>query len=416
MVDYSKTILTECLRKMKTKGKAVDMADEINAFAEGGNIEVQGSPSGPLSELSFVAKDLFDVAGFPTGGGNPDWARTHDIPSQHSWAVSKLLGAGASFKGKTITDEISLGILGENAFYGTPLNSAAPDRVPGGSSSGSASAVAAGLADIAIGTDTGGSVRVPASFCGLYGIRPTHGRLDLTGMLPQAPSSDTTGWFAKNTENFAKVSAVLLEEPVESIRPERLVIAVDAFGFADRDTATALGPLVGKLSRLSSETVEDVMAPQGISVWGKAQRSLQMAEAWHTFREWIETNNPGFAFNVARGLLMGSMISEADKQWSVLMKREARARLEYLLPPGTVMVLPTTPFPAPLRGLSIPAQNPVRELILSLCAHGGLAGFPQVNVPGAFVDGAPVGLSLVGARNEDARLVGLACALGDTIK
>ncbi|USG61915.1 amidase [Sneathiella marina] len=388
---------------------------EINALTDNGDIEIQGASVGPLTDRTFVAKDLFDIAGYPTGGGNPDWARTHPIPEEHSWAVSALLAAGATFKGKTITDEISLGILGENVFYGTPLNSAAPERVPGGSSSGSAAAVAAGLADIALGTDTGGSVRVPASFCGLYGIRPTHGRLNLAGMLPQAPSSDTTGWLARETQSFADASSVMLEEDIEITRPDRLVIAVDAFGFADRDTATALGPLVGKLSRLADETVEDVLAPQGISVWGKAQRTLQMAEAWQTFKGWIDATNPGFAFNVARGLNMGSMVSETDRQWAALMKREARARLEYLLPAGTVMVLPTTPFPAPFKGLPISEQNPVRELILSLCAHGGLAGFPQVSVPGAIVDGAPVGLSIVAARNEDARLVGLACALGDTL-
>ena len=128
------------------------------------------------------------------------------MPTRHAWAVQTLLDAGATLIGKTITDEVSLGILGENAFDGTPLNTRAPDRVPGGSSSGSAAAVAAGLCDTALGTDTGGSVRVPASFCGLYGIRPTHGRLDLTGMLPQAPSSDTTGWFARDAATFARVS------------------------------------------------------------------------------------------------------------------------------------------------------------------------------------------------------------------
>ena len=208
------------------------MTNEINAFAENGDIEIEGSSAGTLTDRTFVAKDLFDVAGYPTGGGNPDWARTHPIPDQHSWAVSTLLAAGATFKGKTITDEISLGILGENVFYGTPINSAAPDRVPGGSSSGSAAAVAAGLADIALGTDTGGSVRVPASFCGLYGIRPTHGRLNLAGMLPQAPSSDTTGWLAKDAYCFAEASSVLLEDVVEMARPERLIIAVDVFGFA----------------------------------------------------------------------------------------------------------------------------------------------------------------------------------------
>ena len=183
------------------------MPDDINAFVPGPRVHIEGRPDGPLSGLTFAAKDLFDVAGHPTGGGNPDWARANPVPTRHAWAVQRLLDAGATLIGKTITDEVSLGIVGENAFYGTPINPRAPDRVPGGSSSGSAAAVAAGLCDTALGTDTGGSVRVPASFCGLYGIRPTHGRLDVSGMMQQAPSSDTTGWFARDAATFAKVSS-----------------------------------------------------------------------------------------------------------------------------------------------------------------------------------------------------------------
>src|SRR4029078_4155408 len=161
-------------------------------FVPGPAVRICGASPGPLADLTFAAKDLFDVAGHPTGGGNPDWGRQHPLPTRHAWAVQTLLDAGATLIGKTITDEVSLGILGENPFYGTPLNTRAPGRVPGGSSSGSAAAGAAGACDTALGTDTGGSVRVPASFCGLYGIRPTHGRLDLTGMLTQAQSSGPT--------------------------------------------------------------------------------------------------------------------------------------------------------------------------------------------------------------------------------
>src|SRR3954470_4550316 len=171
-----------------------DISDKLGAFVAGQIFRIAGREGGPLSGLTFAAKDLFDVAGRPTGGGNPDWARTHPIPERHAWAVQTLLDAGAELIGKTITDEVSLGILGENPFEGTPTNPRAPGRVPGGSSAGSAASVASGICDIARGTDPGGSVRVPASFCGIYGIRPTHGRLDLTGMITQAPSSDTTGW------------------------------------------------------------------------------------------------------------------------------------------------------------------------------------------------------------------------------
>src|SRR6201987_4605894 len=199
------------------------MPDPINAFVPGPRVRIEGATHGPLRGLTFAAKDLFDVAGYPTGGGNHDWARAHPVPTRHAWAVQTLLDAGATLVGKTITDEVSLGILGENAFDGTPLNSKAPDRVPGGSSSGSAAAVAAGLCDTALGTDTGGSVRVPSSFCGLYGIRPTHGRLNLTGMMSQAPSSDTTGWCARDAEAFARVSSVMLGEAIPAELPQRLV-------------------------------------------------------------------------------------------------------------------------------------------------------------------------------------------------
>ncbi len=392
------------------------MTDTLNAFVEDGEFRIEPIAPGVLDGMEFVAKDLFDVAGHVTGGGNPDWAAQTEKASRHAWAVEKLLSAGAALVGKTITDEVSLGILGENAFYGTPVNSAAPDRVPGGSSSGTAAAVAGGAADFGIGTDTGGSVRVPSSFCGLYGIRPTHGRLKLDGMMPQAPSSDTTGWLARDAETFIKVSSALLEEEIEFKGLARLIVATDAMGFADPATAQALQRVIAPVRSLAAETVEEIMAHPGISVWGRAQRTLQMAEAWGTFKHWIDETNPRFAFNVARGLLLGSMIPEADRHWASLMRREAKARLSYLLQPGTVMVLPTTPFPAPMKGLPISEQNEFREAILSLCGHGGLAGFPQVNVPGASVDGAPVGLSLMAARGEDASLVALTGKISELLK
>jgi amidase len=387
------------------------MIDSINAFVTGPRIHIHGASSGPLNGLTFAAKDLFDVAGVPTGGGNHDWVRTNPLPTKHAWAVQTLLDAGASLIGKTITDEVSLGILGENAFDGTPLNSKAPDRVPGGSSSGSAAAVAAGVCDTALGTDTGGSVRVPASFCGLYGIRPTHGRVDLSGMLPQAPSSDTTGWFARDATTFARVSAVLLGEEPTSALPRTLLVAVDAFGFADPEVAAALQPMVERLTQLIGSVRDEVMAPQGLSVWARAQRTLQPVEAWNTFRAWVERDNPRFAFSVARSLLAGSQISAEDLGWAALMRQEARSRMAYLLPHGTILCLPTTPFPAPKKGLPLPVLDPLRDRITCLTAHGGLTGVPQVNLPGASVDGAPVGLSIIGGRGSDATLIAVSQAM-----
>ena len=390
------------------------MPQRTEFLVPGSDVRIDGAGSGPLAGLTFVAKDLFDVAGHPTGAGNHDWARSHVLPQRNAWAVQTLLDAGATLVGKTITDEISLGILGESAFDGTPLNPKAPDRVPGGSSSGSASAVAQGFCDTALGTDTGGSVRVPASYCGLYGIRPTHGRLPLDGMLPQAPTSDTTGWFARDAATFARVASVMLGEEAAT-SALRLVIATDAFGFADQAAREALMPTVERLSRIVGDVREDLLAPQGLSVWARAQRTLQPSEAWDTFKDWIDRDNPRLAFMVARGLIQGSMISQTDRNWARLMRDEVRGRLRHLVPSGTILCLPTTPGPAPLKGLPVHEQDVHRDRITCLAALGGLAGHPQVSVPGAEVDGAPVGLSIVAARGEDTTLIATARALEGTI-
>jgi len=389
------------------------MTNDIGAFVPGPRVRIEGRAGGLLSGLSFAAKDLFDVAGVPTGGGNHDWPTGRPIPTKHAWAVQTLLDAGVTLIGKTVTDEVSLGILGENAFDGTPINVRAPGRVPGGSSSGSAAAVAAGLCDTALGTDTGGSVRVPSSFCGLYGIRPTHGRLDLSGMLPQAPTSDTTGWFARDAATFARVSSTLLGEAIPDALPTRLIVAVDAFGFADPGVAAALAPAVERLAGLIGDVREDLLAPQGLSVWARAQRTLQPYEAWLTFRDWLDRSNPRFAFSVARALVTGSMIPESERNWANLMRQEARGRLAYLLQPGTILCLPTTPFAAPLKGQKLSVLDPLRDRITCLCAHGGLTGVPQVSLPLATVDGLPIGLSILGPRGSDATLVAVARALAD---
>jgi amidase len=382
-----------------------------DAFVPGPRTEVTGASSGPLAGMTFAVKDLINVAGVPTRGGNPDWARAYPTPTAHAWVVQTLLDAGASVVGKTITDEVSLGILGENAFDGTPLNPVAPDRVPGGSSSGSASAVASGACDFALGTDTGGSVRVPSSFCGLYGIRPTHQRVNFSGIAVQSPSADTCGWLARNAGVFAKVGEVLFGAPIPDSLPTTLLVATDAFGFADEDVQQALAPMVERLAALIGRRQDVTMAPQGLSVWQRAQRVLQSSESWKTFEPWLDTCNPRMAFNVARGLVFGSMLTDAERNTATLMRIEARARMTQLLPLGTILCLPTTPFPAPLKGLPLRDINPLRERISCLTSHGGLAGVPQVNLPGATVAGAPVGLSIVGGRGADLELLRVAAEM-----
>jgi amidase len=290
------------------------------------------------------------------------------------------------------------------------LNPAAPDRVPGGSSSGSASVVAAGVCDFALGTDTGGSVRVPASFCGLFGIRPTHGRVDFTGVLAQAPGSDTVGWFARDAETFVRVCEAAFGESVPTELPRRLIVTNDTFAFADPEVAAALTPMVDRLASLIGDRRDRILAPQGLSVWQGAQRCLQSSEAWQTFQPWIDASNPRFAFSVARNLTLGSLITDNERTRAALMREEARGRLRILLPEGTILCLPTTPFPAPKRGLSISDLAFPRERISALTSLGGLTGSPQVNLPGALVGGAPVGLSIVGAKGTDLALAAVARA------
>jgi len=390
------------------------VTDDFGAFVPGQRFRIAGKPGGPLAGLTFAAKDLFDVAGHPTGGGNPDWPRGRPIPERHAWAVQRLLDAGAELIGKTVTDEVSLGILGENPFDGTPKNPRAPSRVPGGSSSGSAVAVAAGLCDTALGTDTGGSVRVPASFCGLYGIRPTHGRLDLTGMMSQAPSSDTTGWFARDAATFARVCEVMLGEPMPTELPRRLIIADDAFAVADASAAAALRPLVERLGRLIGEVTHETMAPPGLVAWANAQRTIQPAEAWQTFQDWVDRVNPRFQFSVARNLVIAAAITGAERARAVSVRDAARARMRKLLPPGTILCQPATPFPAPLCGQALSALDLARERITRLACHGGLTGVPQVVIPGSTLDGLPIGLSLIGGHGADATLVAVARAFDET--
>lgn len=387
------------------------VADSLGAFVPGPRCQVAGAADGPLAGLTFAVKDLIDVAGVPTGGGNPDWERAHPGPAErHAPVVATLLTAGASVIGKTGTDEVSLGILGENPHTGTPLNLRAPDRVPGGSSSGSASAVAGGACDFALGTDTGGSVRVPAAFSGLYGIRPTHGRIDFGGIVVQAPSSDTVGWLARDAEIFARVGAVLLGETVPDALPARLLVAADAFDCADADVQEALRPAVARLSKLIGHTAEDTLAPAGLSAWQLAQRVLQSSEAYRTLAPWLDAYNPRLAYSVARQLAHAAAYTDYERGRAELVRQEARGRLARLLPPGAILCLPTTPFPAPLRNLSVSALAVPRDRISCLTCTGGLTGAPQVNLPWSMPDGTPIGLSIIGRRGSDAELLAVARA------
>jgi len=382
--------------------------DHLNAFCTDTEAYLAGAAHGPLAGLTFAAKDIFDVAGYVTGGGNPDWRATQAAATRTAWAVQVLVDAGATMVGKTITDEITRGILGENAHYGTPVNPRAPERVPGGSSSGSGSAVAGGLVDFALGSDTGGSVRVPASFCGLYGLRPTHGRIPLDGLLPQAPSYDTIGWFARDADLLARVGAVLLQSSLPTARPSRLVIAEDTFEIADPAVTQALRPFVDRLTTHLGRATTVRLAPEGLAAWSDQQQVLQGREAWETAQDWIDAVNPRFSFEVTERYVMARSYTDADVAAARARRDVIRQRLDTVLADGAVLCLPTTPTPAPLRGERMSARHDVRARIGMLTCIAGTTGRPQINLPLAAVGGLPVGLSLLGSRGADAVLLAFA--------
>jgi amidase len=384
-----------------------------DAFLPGPRWRVAPTAPGPLSGLTFAAKDLFDVAGTPTGAGNPDWARTHPVPQAHAWAVATLLQAGAELVGKTVTCEISLGILGFNQFFGTPANPAAPGCLPGGSSSGSASAVAAGACDIALGTDSGGSVRVPASLCGLHGLRTTHGRLPFAGVCAQAPSFDTVGWFTRDAATFARASAVLLEEPIPVEVQAPLLVAEDAFALADAEVRQALAAPVALLGRVLGHAPRGIALapPGGLAGWSAQRNILQRYEGWRTFRDWIDAANPTFAFNVARNLTAAAGFTEAQAAAATAVRRTVLERARGLLEGGAILCLPTTPFTAPPLGLPLHAIDALSERISQLTSFAGFAGLPQLSLPLGMAGGRPCGLSILGWHGQDARLVAIAEAV-----
>jgi amidase len=389
--------------------------DPLNAFCSHSTARLKGAPAGPLAGLTFAAKDLFDIEGHVTGAGNPDWLRLHAPAARTAPVVQRLVEAGADMVGKTHTDELSRGIFGENAHYGTPTNPNAPGRVPGGSSSGSAAAVAGGLVDFALGTDTGGSVRIPASFCGIFGIRPTHGRLPLDGMVGQAPSFDTIGWFARDARLLGRIGEILLDTDLKSAnRPRHVIVAIDAFAIADPTTACALLLAAERIAALAGSGEKRALSQQvPLAGWLAHQRAIQAREAWATFGDWIDAHNPRFAFEISDNFIRGMQIDDATLAAAREFQRARRAELMEVLKPDVIVCLPTAPFPAPPVGQRRSAMWARRTAISTLTTIAGTLGAPQLNLPLARVDGLPVGLSILSRPGADEMLLAFAREVAD---
>jgi amidase len=370
-----------------------------------------GSTSGPLLGLTAAVKDMYDIAGARTGAGNPTWLATHPPTKTHAAAVAKILDAGATVIGKTICDELFFSVAGINAHYGTPANLRAPGRIPGGSSSGSAAATGAGVCDFALGSDTGGSVRVPASFCGVYGLRPTHDRVDLTGAVMMARSFDTCGWFAPSPGVLRRVGGVLLGGARVDAPVGAMTVAADALAQADPEIAAATKAFLARAGKALPPAREQAVASDGLDPWREAFRIIQAREAWESYGDFIRSAKPELGPGVKERIAFAATVTAAQAEAAREIMAAARSHIRALVPPGTVIALPTTPCIAPPIDTDAAGLDVFRTRALRLTCIAGLAGLPQINIPAGTVGGCPAGVSLIGWAGGDEALLDLACRL-----
>ena len=316
--------------------------------------------------------------------------------------------------GKTHTDELAYSLTGQNVHYGTPINPAGPDRVPGGSSNGSASAVAGGLVDFAIGTDCGGSVRLPASYCGILGMRPSHGRVPLDGVIPFGPSFDVAGWFSRDAGLFERVGRVLLDDYSEPQAPRRLLVARDAFDMVDQQVVEALQDAVRKATEAIGPREDVAVSTEGLADWFETFRVVQAAEIWGNHGQWIESVKPEFGPGVQERFEWASQVKAIDVDVEREKRNRIRSRIDDVIGEGDVLCLPTSPRVAPLKDTPTDdIEVRFRHQAMCLLCISGLGGLPQVSLPMASLHGLPLGLSLVAPRGGDLMLLSLARRLMD---
>ncbi len=378
-----------------------------NAFVPGEQFSIQGQPQGPLAGLTMSIKDLFDIGGHPTGAGNPDWRSSHAVPTRHAELVQTLLDAGACFVGKTITEELAYSLVGENAHYGTPVNSHNPDCIPGGSSSGAAAAAAAGLCDFSIGTDTAGSIRLPASFCGLWGFRPSHGVLSSQGVVPLARSFDTPGWMARSFDVFLRVGSTLLPPDQKAADSDRLKLAIphDIWRLVHPGFDAVLKPLLDRVASLFNGVINDDLSQGRLIEWQETFRLVQGHEAWSEHGAWIRGQKPKLGPGIKERFEWASTINDEQALAARAdMAKNADVVNAYL--EDAVICMPTVSYLAPQIGHASSAED--RTNALSLLCIASIAGLPQITMPLAVLDGKALGLSLLSRRFSDRQLLSLA--------
>jgi amidase len=396
----------------------VDLADggddPVGAFVPGPRAKVAGEPGGDLAGRTVTVKDVIDVAGAVTGAGNPTWAATHTPASAHAPAVTRLLGAGVSVVGKGACAEFAYSLSGDNAHYGMPVNTAAPDRNPGGSTSGPAAAVAAGLSDLGLGTDTLGSIRIPASYCGLVGYRPTHGAISLAGVLPLAASFDTVGLLATDGAVLARAAEVLTgmassEEPVRAVR-----LVTDARGRVEPTVWASVAAAAAAVAGSLDCPLEPVHLFDGPGAFDRALTAfsdIQSTEVWRAYGPWIEANHPDFGPGVGERFAHAATVTDAARDAAEQVRPVIVDPIVRALGDGALVALPSAGLPPP-RSAGPDELQAARVAAGGFSSLAGLGRVPAVSIPAHPVDGAPVGLTLLAARGADALVLRAAVASG----
>ena len=382
------------------------LEDPINCLVPDNLKEpISGSKTGHLAGLNFMAKDLFDVIGHKTSNGSPEFHKYAQASTVNAKAITQLLNSGATLVGMNICDEFFYSLTGANKHYGTPINCKAPERLPGGSSSGSAAAVAAGIVDFSIGSDTGGSVRIPSSFCGIWGIRPTIGRVSLDGARAMAPSFDTVGWFSSKTNLMPIIGHSLLKGKRENTPINRVIVAKDAVDNSDPGVQLAFTNFTEEI--LGKDIQQITVSSEGLDKWWETFRIIQAGEVKITNLPWVREHNPSLDPGIDKRFQTAEAITDSEFNEALKKRNEIKEHIDKIIPPGTVLVFPTAPCIAPLKQADSKTLELFRAKTMALTCIAGLGGFPQVSMPALTVKDCPVGVSFLGSTGMDENILEL---------
>jgi amidase len=369
------------------------------------DLVIEPTASGQLDGLTFAVKDVIAIREYTSGAGNPDWLRTHDQAKQHARVISLLLNHGAKLNGTAHTDELMYSLNGENFHYGTPVNPKAPGHIPGGSSSGSAVAVSSRLVDFALGTDTGGSVRIPSSYCGIYGFRPTHGVVPIEGVIPLAKSFDTVGWMAREPQLLLNVGQILIENQSKNGRFNQIFLGEDAWELLDKENKEVLLACIPSVEEITDHIEWVQISEEGLAEWANTFRTIQGIEIWEEHGEWIRKENPTFGPGIAERFQWTSTLKKSESKSRYELREKIRESMSNLLGEEGLLIIPTAPGSAPLLHLHGDKAEQYRAKTMQLSCIAGLAGLPQVTLPIAKVNGLPIGLSIIANYNQDLKLL-----------